>query len=380
MAKAKRVLRCFKCGAVLQTNKKTEKGYIPKEMLKTTSPENAPLYCNKCFEDMKAINIGKLNYNVDSDILKVLDDAVATDALIIWVVDLFSFNGIINPDIARKVKPLNVAVVATHRDLFPKAIKEASFVEYINSAFEEHGITPKEVVFFGVGGKIDTEGLVKRLHEIRRGHDVYMIGSLMSGKTTVINNMLKNYSNKTQWVIKTENYPGTRAKVMTVPLSRSSFFYELPSLSLSTSILSKIEKDIQKMVTPKKNIKISQRTLSDKETIVIGNLAAIVLKKGKSTLFKLYSSEMVESRKIETEELDDFLIENYRRRTVRPVSDRLESFKDYDLFEYEMENDNELHDIAIEGLGWVSFIAKGQTIHVLLPKGTALKESLSKIK
>ena len=68
------------------------------------------------------------------------------------------------------------------------------------------------------------------------------------------------------------------------------------------------------------------------------------------------------------------------RRFARPVSERLVSFLDYDMFEYAMENDKKWHDIAIEGLGWLSFIAQGQMIRVRLPKGVALKESIAKIK
>ena len=45
-----------------------------------------------------------------------------------------------------------------------------------------------------------------------------------------------------------------------------------------------------------------------------------------------------------------------------------------------MENDGLSHDIAIEGLCWISFVAKGQTIRIMLPKGAALKESLAKVR
>ena len=76
----------------------------------------------------------------------------------------------------------------------------------------------------------------------------------------------------------------------------------------------------------------------------------------------------------------DFLKENNIRRSVRPVSERLVNFHDYDMFEYAMENDKKWHDIAIEGLGWLSFIALGQIIRVRLPKDVALKESLAKIR
>ena len=50
------------------------------------------------------------------------------------------------------------------------------------------------------------------------------------------------------------------------------------------------------------------------------------------------------------------------------------------MFEYTMESDNQWHDIAIEGFGWLSFKAQGQVVRVRLPKGVALKESLAKIK
>ena len=50
------------------------------------------------------------------------------------------------------------------------------------------------------------------------------------------------------------------------------------------------------------------------------------------------------------------------------------------MFEYELEDDDLRHDISVEGLGWISFVAKGQIIRVMFPKGAALKESLAKLR
>ena len=91
-------------------------------------------------------------------------------------------------------------------------------------------------------------------------------------------------------------------------------------------------------------------------------------------------SEHVETRKVSLKKLDDYIKENNIRRSVRPVSERLVSFHDYDMFEYAMENDKKWHDIAIEGLGWLSLNAQGQVLRVRLPKGVAIKESLAKIR
>ena len=120
-------------------------------------------------------------------------------------------------------------------------------------------------------------------------------------------------------------------------------------------------------------------SLRPDESLVIGGLAAYSLIKGEATSFKFYSAEGVEIRKMAYAKVDSFLAENYNKRVLRPVSDKFATFYDYDIFEDTMEKDNLMHDIAIEGLGWVSFKGTGQTIQILLPKGCALKESLSKI-
>ena len=95
MGKQSRVLRCYHCGAILQCENEDEKGYIIPESLHRATPIQI-IYCDRCFETMKAFNNSELEQKVDQEVLKILDDAFATDAMIIWVVDLFSFNGTLN--------------------------------------------------------------------------------------------------------------------------------------------------------------------------------------------------------------------------------------------------------------------------------------------
>ena len=113
---------------------------------------------------------------------------------------------------------------------------------------------------------------------------------------------------------------------------------------------------------------------------MVGSLAAFALMEGKPTIVKFYSAEGVETKKVLVKNIEKAFEENYEKKNVRPVSNRYSSFLDYDVFDYQMEKDNKLHDIAIEGLGWISFKATGQTIRVFAPKGASIKESLSKIR
>ena len=379
MGKCKRVLRCYHCGAILQCNNPDEKGYILPESLNRATPIQI-IYCDKCFEMMKAFNNSELAQNIDQEVLKILDDAFATDAYIIWVVDLFSFNGMLNQEIADKVKKLNVSVVGTKRDLFSRSVKDEHLIAYLIERFNAFGIKPNTVRLIGNSNKVDSKELIDAVNKIRQGHDVYMIGNLASGKTSIINKALKGFENKTNRQIKTIKYPGTSVDVLEIPLSRSSFFYELPGISQDTSVVSKLEKETAKLVLPKKEIKISNRTMMPGDALMVGSLAAFEIIKGKVNNYRFFAAEAVETRKVSLKKLDDAIKENNIRRSVRPVSERLISFHDYDMYEFAMENDKKWHDIAIEGLGWLSFVSQGQIIRVRLPKGVSIRESLAKIR
>ncbi len=380
MGKIRRVMRCYNCGAVLQSSKPKEKGYIQKDLLDNYNDGQQVLYCQKCFDFMKVINTGALEQNIDKATTKILDDAVATDAYIIWVVDLFTFNGTLNPDVVKKVKKLQVGVIGTHRDLFSNLIKDETLERFLRERFTECGIKPESITVLGNEDDVDVKELMKKYDAARKAHDIYMIGSLNSGKTSLINKFLKHYINKTKWQIKTENYRGTNVKVMSIPLTNSSFIYELPGFSLATSVMGKVEKEVQKLITPRRKIETHYRTITKGDAIALGSLGYFEMYSGRATAIKLYCAEGVEIKKLSSAKVDDFIEENNRKRSLRPVSERITSFRDYDFFEYTMENDGQVHDIAIEGLGWISFVAKGQVIRVMFPKGAAIKESLGKLR
>ena len=278
------------------------------------------------------------------------------------------------------MKKLNVTVIGTKRDLFPSNVKDESLIAYLDERFGEYGIKAKTIRLVDISNKMDAKALIEAMNNARKGHDVYMIGNLTSGKTSLINKAMKGFENKTSRQIRTIKYPGTHVDVLEIPLSRSSFFYELPGLSQDTSIVNKLEKDTVKQIVPKKDIKVTNRNMLPGDALMVGSLAAFEMIKGKATAFKFYAAEGVETKKVSIKKLDDAIKENNMRRSVRPVSERLVSFHDYDMFEFAMENDKKWHDISIEGLGWLSFVSQGQIIRVRLPKGVALKESLAKVR
>ena len=378
MATAKRVLRCHNCGAILQSENKKQPGFISKAIVENGVPKIP--YCNACYDKMLTLNSSNLDHETDKDIIKILNDAVATDSLIVWMVDLFSFNGTLNPDVVKKVKKLNVVVIGSKRDLFPSSVTDAMLVRYLDERFSEVGVNPVAIRLLGNEDKIDIDTILKDFKEQRKYRDIYLIGEVNSGKTTLINKLLKNYINKTKWQIKTELYPGTNSDVLEIPLSNSSYLYELPDLSNSTSVLSKVEKDLQRIILPKKEIVMVRKFIGEGSAIIVGNLACLYIIKGRHTSVRTFMSEKSEIKVVGIDKVDDVLRQNRKKKFCRPVSDRFLSFRDYDMFEYELEDDDLRHDISVEGLCWFSTRGKGQTLRILLPKGVAVKECLSKVR
>ena len=378
MATAKRVIRCHNCGAILQSENKKESGYISKEVIENGAPRIP--YCDNCYQKMVTLNAGALQHETDKDIIKILNDAVATDSLIVWIVDLFSFNGTLNPDVVKKVKKLNVLVIGSKRDLFPSYVTDAMLVRYLDERFSDVGINPVDIRLIGNEDQIDIDVLNQALREKRKYRDIYLLGEVNSGKTTFINKFLKNYVNKTKWQVKTELYPGTKSDVLEIPLSNSSFLYQLPDLSNSTSVLSKVEKDLQRYIVPRKEIEMTRRFIGEGTAIMVGNLAVLYVIKGHRTSIRTFLAEKAEIKTVAIEKVDELLHENSKKKFCLPVSERFSSFRDYDMFEYELEDDDLRHDISVEGLCWFSTKGKGQTLRVLLPKGVAVKECLSKVR
>ena len=381
MAKVKRVARCFHCGAILQDTNPEERGYCPEILLKDQMRvEDSVLYCQTCFDMFKDINSGELNHEVDEETMKILQDAVATDALIVWVVDSFAFNGTLKRSVVNLIKNLKVAVIATKKDLVSKYVTDKHLEKYVRYCFAEAGIDP--VYVKAVGGKDEEQyaEIFDKCLKHSEGRDVFVIGYNTSGKTTLLNRILKIYKNPTRRSVRVKNYPQSNIEVFTMPLSNSTNLYELPGFDLDISAVGKLEYDIRKYIVPKKSASLHRMNLGAGESMVLGGLAAYSVIKGKPTKYSLFVSEKVDVKKVKYENLDAFLSKNAITRYSMPTSKKLMSFHDYEVFQYDMEKDGLLHDIAIEGLGWVSFRGEGQVIRITIPKGVAIKETLAKVK
>ena len=91
-----------------------------------------------------------------------------------------------------------------------------------------------------------------------------------------------------------------------------------------------------------------------------------------------YFSENVELKKSSSRDNEQLFSKRIAARKLLPIKKGCESIRDFDTYEIEIDRKG-AKDIGIEGLGWVSFKAQGQTFRVYVPKGVSIYVSNTKV-
>lgn len=376
MGKMSRVLRCNNCGEILQSDNINLPGYIPSLIQKDT---NRVLYCENCYQKRK-VNRGELSSSIDDNSFKILSDARKNNSLIVLIIDIFSFNGVIKKTIIDLIKDIPLIIVANKKDLLPLKSNDEQIIKFIKSRFNEYEIEPLDILIISTNKGYNFEAIKEKIKNHAENKNVYIIGEKGSGKTAIINRLLKTYKNTTNRPIQTSKYKDIDVKVLTMPIDEHTNAYELDGFSLDDSIYGALERNIvSRYILLKKCVKARKFHLKEGDTLLLGGIAMIALKQGDNSEIKAYFNDKIEIKKMPLSKEKIFFKTNLINKNLLPVSDLLQDFSNFDLFQYEMENDNLDHEIGIKGLGFIIFKGLGQTIYIMVPKGVAIKEGIPRL-
>jgi 30S ribosome assembly GTPase len=381
MSKVNVVRRCFSCGAILQSDDPKKEGYVEKRILDNTPLEDL-VFCQHCYQDAK-FNLTPVEATVDPDFLTMLKDAQASDALIVYVVDLFSFECSFIKEVSELVSHLPMIVIANKRDLMPPEAKDEDLKEYVAHRFRVAGIplSHDDVILMSLSSFSDMGSIAKLIEEKRRRHDVYIIGASGAGKSFFLSSYLRGYSNKSFRSIMTTDYHGTHLRVMQIPLDSSSSVYDTPGTGIDNSLLGKGEAALQRALLPKEPLKGKKFTLEKGQALFVGSLARIDLLDSpkKRCEITAYFAHGVEVKKVASRHMDEEFKKSLEKKSLLPASALVNSLVDFDVFDFPVSETNR-RDIGIAGLGWISFEGEAQTIRLYVPKGIGVYGSRAKVK
>lgn len=246
------IKKCLGCGVILQTDNTDREGYI----------DNIDKdVCERCF---KLKNYGEYKeVTLDNKTYKQILSEIPKESLVVYITSLLN----INLDYIKDFK--NVLLVLTKKDLLPKSVKDYKLINYISNRTNNY----LDIEIISSVKNYNLDSLLSKIKKYSSNKEVYFVGMTNSGKSTLINKLVKNYSDK-DIQITTSIYPSTTLNKIEINLDDLKIV-DTPGLLSNGSILNSLNLKEIKKITPKKEIKPRSYQLKGKGTLVIENYVRI---------------------------------------------------------------------------------------------------------
>ena len=278
--------------------------------------------CNRCFR-LKHYGEYHVTNKDNSDYLKIINNIDSND-LVIYVTSL------LNLTIMDLSKFKNVIVVLTKRDILPKSVKDNKIIDYVKNHYNF-----KDIEVISSIKNYNLDNLISKIEKYNK-KKVYLIGNTNSGKSTLLNKLIENYS-ESDIDITTSMYPSTTLDTIEVKIN-DIMFIDTPGIIDNGSVINYIDYKMLKKITPKKEVKPRTYQIKGKGSLVIEDLVRIDYETNDNSM-TIYIANSV---------------------NIIRVGEANPRLKDLPKREFNLENDK---DIVITDLCFIKFV-KGLKVKI----------------
>lgn len=242
------IKKCSGCGVVLQNIDTLKDGYVD-DLEKDI--------CERCFKlkyygEYKEVSLSNKEY-------QSILDSIPKNSLVVYLTSLLS----LNLDIVNNFN--NVIVVLTKKDLLPKSVKDYKLIDYVSKRVNNY----LDIEVISSIKNYNLDSLMEKIKKYNSNGEVYFVGTTNSGKSTLINKLIKNYSDK-EIEVTTSIYPSTTLNKIELDLG-SIRIVDTPGLICKGSIINYLDLKEIKRITPGKEIKPRSYQLKGKGSLIIDN-------------------------------------------------------------------------------------------------------------
>ena len=301
--------KCTGCGITLQTTNNTNLGY-------TTNIETK--LCERCFRlknygEYKAVSLNNKDYT------KIIS-SIPSNSLIVYVTDILSL------DLSNLPNHKNIILALTKYDILPKSTRETKIIAKLQKQYPNL----IDIVVISSLKNYNLDTLYNSITKHSKGQDIYLIGNTNSGKSTLLNKLIHNYSKDLMPNVTVSMYPSTTLDKVEIKLNNLTII-DTPGLVDEGSYVNILSPKDLKKVTPKKEIKPKSCQVTGKGSLEIGTYARIDYETLEPNSFVIYTAPTVSSNFI-----------SYTKNT----------YKDLTQHKYSL-GDNQ--DIVLPGIGFIKF-------------------------
>ena len=280
--------RCVGCGMLLQDIDKNNDGYVSsldKEL------------CERCFI-IKNYGQNKIVNRTNADYIEILKKIRDKD-VVVYVSNILT----LNLDYIDKFK--NVILVLTKRDILPKSVKDVKIINYVKKKCSNI----IDIIIVSAYKKYNLDRLYNKLIDYSK-QNIYFVGITNSGKSTLINEMIKCY-NGVEGKITMSAFPSTTLSVVDVVIGKLKI-KDTPGIVISNSIVNDLNNKEIKMINSKKEIKPITIQTKGKGAILISEFFRIEYETELSSMtFYMANSVKVDNISLKNPRLIDGIMHEY---------------------------------------------------------------------
>lgn len=328
---------CIGCGVELQDENVSQEGY-------TSNIEND--ICNRCFR-LKNYGEYQVVTKSNDEYIKILKDVNNTKDLVLYIVDSLNFGE--NIDDIRKYISNKMILVLNKRDVLPKSVKDEKIIQYLKT----FNFDFQDIIIISCHKNYHLDELMGMIKKYKTSKNVYVVGNTNVGKSSLINKLIKNYS-QYEGELTISPLPSTTLNKISIKLNDDLTIIDTPGLVNYGNILNHVDTSKIKKINPKKEIKPKTYQVRAGQCIVIDDLFRVDYVEGERNSFTFFVSNDLKVKKYNLEKCN--LLNNFPKSS-------------YDIGYHK--------DLVIDGLGFLKIVTKARIdVYVDINVNVFVRDSL----
>ena len=364
--------KCIGCGVKLQSTDPLKKGYLPEIVMLEKGEE---VYCKRC-HDIRAHNKKYESENNFNDYFNKIKIIKTKKALVLLMIDVMDIYGGFIPRLSEAIGENKLSVLVNKVDVIPKSIKLKSIETRVKEVALANNLKLESVMLISSKSKNNINKVVEKIAKLKRpfkGHkkhittfeDCYVIGCASVGKSTFLNAISELYLNDNKNRLTTSDQFNTTIDFIKIPLDQKDYIIDTPGIINTSSFGAYLDYESVKVLTPHNYLKPKTYQLNPDQTIFLGGMVRIDFLEGSNISSSFYVSNNLYLHRTKTVNANNVFEKNLFSLLKPPLTkeeyERIKNNK-----ELIFENNNDVKDLFISGIGFIHISGENVKIKVTL--------------